>query len=355
MDLIDKLREISTRIQRQIDSVKTEEASKTAFVLPFLQALGYDIFNPLEVIPELTADHGMKKGEKVDYAIKREEKIIILIECKPVGANLEAKHAGQLFRYFSVTESRFGVLTDGIRYLFFSDLEKDNCMDDRPFFEFNLLEFTDIQVEELKKFAKSSFDMQTIISTASNLKYHRALLSQIKSEFENPSEEFVRLLTGRVYSGRFTQQVRDQFMLLTQRAIRDYIRETINDRLKTALDSGDNEESEEEDITVIEDEENGSDGIETTPEEWEGYRIVQAIGAEIVDPDRIAIRDAKSYCAILLDDNNRRPICRLHFNKKKMAVTFFAGEKESRIDIDKVSNIYQYRDLIREAILKYKT
>ncbi|WP_192625180.1 type I restriction enzyme HsdR N-terminal domain-containing protein [Desulfomicrobium macestii] len=211
MDFIDKIAELSTRIQRQKESVLTEEAAKTAFVLPFIQTLGYDIFNPEEVIPELTADHGVKKGEKVDYAIQLDKQKVILIECKPVGSDLEAKHAGQLFRYFSVTEARFGVLTDGIRYVFFSDLEKENKMDERPFFEFNLMQYTESGVEELKKFTKNSFDLQTIISTASNLKYYKALIEEIRSEFDSPSEDLVKILTGRVYTGRFTQQVRDQF------------------------------------------------------------------------------------------------------------------------------------------------
>ena len=237
LDFIDKLNELAGRIKHQKDSVLNEEAAKTAFVLPFLQALGYDIFNPLEVIPEFTADHGVKKGEKVDYAIKREANVAIIIECKPVGAELVSKHAGQLYRYFSVTDARFGVLTDGIRYLFFSDLEKENKMDDRPFFEFNLLQFSENQVDELKKFTKSAFDLETIISTASNLKYHRALLQEIDTEFENPSEELVRIFTGRVYSGRFTQQIKEQFTKLTHRALRDFVRERINERLIIAIDT----------------------------------------------------------------------------------------------------------------------
>lgn len=358
MDLVDKLRELSGRIQRQKDSVLTEEAAKTAFVLPFLQALGYDVFNPAEVIPELTADHGIKKGEKVDYAISLDGKIVILIECKPVGASLEAKHAGQLFRYFSVTDARFGVLTDGTRYLFYSDLEKDNCMDDRPFFEFNLFEFNDGQVEELKKFAKSTFNLDTIISTASNLKYHKALVSEIRSEFDSPSEELIKLLTSRVYNGRFTQQIKDQFTELTQRAMRDFIRDRVNDRLKDALDT-------DRPAHIAPEASGGSgaandipsadgDGIETTTDELEAYRIIRAIGAELVDPERIVVRDAKSYCAILLDDNNRRPICRLHFGKTKMAITVFAPDNESRLDLEKVIHIYQHRALIQAAISQYE-
>lgn len=356
MDLIDKLTELSGRIQRQKDSVLTEEAAKTAFVLPFLQALGYDVFNPSEVIPELTADHGVKKGEKVDYAIKQDEKIVILIECKPIGADLEAKHAGQLFRYFAVTDARFGVLTDGVRYLFFSDLEKENRMDDRPFFEFNLFQFGEGQVEELKKFTKTSFNLETIISTASNLKYHKALVSEIKSEFESPSEDMVKLLTSRVYNGRFTQQIRDQFTELSQRAMKDYVRERVNERLKTALDTDKTEHGPQQEtpIEAPKAQQIENNGIETTAEELEGYRIIQAIGAELVDPERIVIRDAKSYCAILLDDNNIRPICRLHFGKTKMSITIFAPENESKFDIEKVLHIYRYRALLQDAIGQYE-
>lgn len=355
MDLIDKLTELAGRIQRQKDSVLTEEAAKTAFVLPFLQALGYDVFNPSEVIPELTADHGVKRGEKVDYAIKQDDKIVILIECKPIGADLEAKYAGQLFRYFTVTDARFGVLTDGVRYLFFSDLEKENRMDDRPFFEFNLFQFGENQVEELKKFTKTSFNLETIISTASNLKYHKALVSEIKSEFENPTEDVVKLLTSRVYSGRFTHQIRDQFTELTQRAMKDFIRGRVNERLKSALETDKAEHASPqvapEDVSTAEQAE--GDGIETTPEELEGFRIIQAIGAELIEPERIAMRDAKSYCAILLDDNNRRPICRLHFGKTKKSITVFTPENESKIDLDKVVHLYHHRALIQDAIRQY--
>ena len=360
IDLIDKLNELASRIQRQKDSVLTEEAVKTAFILPFLQTLGYDIFNPDEVIPELTADHGVKKGEKVDYAIKQEGKVIILIECKSIGADLEAKHAGQLFRYFAVTDARFGVLTDGIRYLFFSDLEKENRMDDRPFFEFNLLQFRENEIEELKKFTRESFDLETIISTASNLKYHKALLSEIRAEFSNPSEELVKLFTKRVYNGKFTQQISDQFTDLTHSAMRYYVREKVNERLISALgpDNLDDNltppDSAADKLQVTGAEEDKTGDIETTPEEIEGYRIIQAIGAELIDPERIVMRDAKSYCAILLDDNNRRPICRFHFGKTKMAVTIFSPGEESRVDLEKVLSLYSHKSLIQDAIRQYE-
>lgn len=120
MDLIDQLRELALRIAKIKDSIQTEEATKNAMVMPFIQILGYNVFDPLEVTPELIADVGTKKGEKVDYAILREGKPIILFECKKVGSDLNINHASQLFRYFHVTEARFGVLTNGITYHFFT-------------------------------------------------------------------------------------------------------------------------------------------------------------------------------------------------------------------------------------------
>jgi len=359
MDLIDRLHELSARAKRQLGSVKTEEAAKTAFVMPFLQALGYDVFNPDEVIPELTADHGVKKGEKVDYAIRLNDQIVILFECKPVGADLTADHAGQLYRYFSVTDARFGVLTDGLKYVFFSDLEKENKMDERPFFEFNLLTFDDEQVEELKKFAKGWFDLDTIISTASNLKYHRALLAELRQEYEHPSEDLVRFLTARVYSGRFTQQVREQFTELVREAFRDFVGERVNERLKSALDSEGKQApkspeptAQSEEASQTEDSVTGS-GVVTTEEELQSHRIIQAIGAEVCDPARIALRDAKSYCAILFDDNNRKTICRLYYKKTKNTVRIFVPEQEVAIDIASPVDLYRRKDAILSAVRQY--
>jgi len=355
MDLIDSLNQLAARVRRQQNSVHTEEAAKTAFVLPFLQALGYDVFNPSEVVPELTADHGVKRGEKVDYGIKLDGKIVLLIECKSVGSDLETKHAGQLYRYFSVTDARFGVLTDGIRYLFFSDIEKQNKMDDRPFFEFSLLQFDDDHVDELKKFMRSAFDLDTILSTASNLKYHRALVAEVRAEFESPSEDFVKLLASRVYSGRLTQPVKEQFTTLTENALKDFVRSRVNKRLKTALETDKTEQSVGEELVDNADEQEEEIGVvETTTEEMKAYRIIQAIGAEIVEPSLITIRDAKSYCAILWDNNNRRPICRLHFGKRRNSMTIFTPDHETKVELDRVINIYQYKEQIKSAIEQYQ-
>ena len=139
----DKLKKISENIWKRKEYVETEEATKNAFILPFLEALGYDIFDPMEVVPEFTADIGTKRREKVDYAIMKDSNPIMIIECKSCAADLDNLHISQLYRYFSVTPVRFGMLTNGIVYKFYTDIEKSNIMDNKPFLE--------IDCQKLKK------------------------------------------------------------------------------------------------------------------------------------------------------------------------------------------------------------
>ena len=357
MDLSDELKKLALRIEKQNAHTLTEEAVKTAFILPFIKALGYDIFDPTQVIPEFTADHGVKKGEKVDYAICNDGQINMLIEAKQLGAPLEAKHATQLFRYFSVTEARFAVLTDGAKYVFYSDLEKPNQMDSKPFFEFNLTSFSDYDILELKKFSKSTFNLDTIISDASNLMYLKALKNEIRKEFkESPSEDLVKTLSSRVYSRRMTQHVKEQFTQLTSRALKEFIRDEVDIRIKSAL-SNDTEAlstspSANPAISILP-QEPTDDEIITTEDELKGFRIVQAICAELVSTDKIFIRDAKSYCAILFDDNNRKSICRFYFDMRKPRIGINTPEGEKKYDMDRVEEIFNYRADILAAIKQY--
>jgi len=233
MDFADRLRELVVRLPSQLEHLQTEEATKNALVMPFIAALGYDVFNPLEVVPEYTADVGIKKGEKVDYVIMRDGRPSILVECKTAGTNLDQAHASQLYRYFSVTDARFGVLTDGVEYRFFSDLESPNKMDERPFFEASLTQLADRQIAELKKFTKDAFDLDNILSTASDLKYTKGIKRALAEEWVNPSEDFVRLFAGKVYSGRMTKSAREQFSLITKRAFQEFVSDRVSERLKS--------------------------------------------------------------------------------------------------------------------------
>ena len=353
MDLIDRIKDLAARIPKQMDHIQTEEATKNAFIMPFLSALGYDVFNPMEVIPEYTADIGTKKGEKVDYVIKKDDEIIILIECKWSGIDLHQNHASQLYRYFSTTAARFCILTNGIVYEFYSDIDEPNKMDSKPFFEFNILDFEDHQINELKKFTKSAFSLEDILTTASTLKYTGAIKKILEQELENPSEEFVRFFASRIYDGRLTQSVLEQFRQIVKKAREQFINEKINDRLKSALST--NEDKKEEISEVVEtiDSSPKNDGIETTEEEIEGYNIIKAILRNVVDVKRVVMRDTKSYCGILLDDNNRKPICRLHFNHSRKYLGLIANKQEERVEIESLDDIFKYTDKLRAVIGEY--
>lgn len=200
MDFKDSIKQISERIETLKANLPTEEATKTALIMPFINALGYDVFNPLEVLPEMCCDIGTKKGEKIDYAIMKDGEPIILIECKHWEQDLNL-HDNQLLRYFNVSKAKFGVLTNGITYRFYTDLSEPNIMDEKPFLEINMLDLKDTQIEELKKFHKSYFDVDMILSSASELKYMGELRTVIGKEFTNPSTDFVRFFGKQVYEG----------------------------------------------------------------------------------------------------------------------------------------------------------
>lgn len=351
MDLIDQLNALASRIRTTKDLIQTEEATKNAMVMPFIQILGYNVFDPTEVTPELIADIGTKKGEKVDYAILRDGKPIMLFECKKSGGDLHINHAGQLFRYFHVTASRFGVLANGLKYRFFTDLEQPNKMDNTPFFEFDILDFKERDVEELKKFAKASFDVDTILNTASDLKYTRAIQERLNEWVINPPDEFVRLLSVDLLAGRrFTPTLKDQFTQITKRAFEQLLSERINVRLKGAMAAESPLVAEHSapiiPLAVTEPE------VDTSPEEIEGLHIIRSILRDVVSPRRIVMRDNLSYCAILLDDNNRKPVCRLRFNNaQKLAVGIFGQDKaEERFSLDVIDDLYNFADRLRATV-----
>jgi len=362
MDLIDKLRELSVRIPKQLEYIQTEEATKNALIMPFITALGYNVFDPTEVTPELHADIGLKKGEKVDYAVLKDGKPIILFECKWHGADLSKEHASQLYRYFSVTEARFSILTNGIVYWFYTDLDAPNKMDAKPFFEFNMLDVREQDVEELKKFSKTAFDLSGILTTASDLKFTREIKRIISEQFQEPSDEFVKYFASQIYSGKMTQSVREKFASTTKRALRQFVNDQINDRLKTAFGpetrviSGEQQPTTPSTTTPEAPVVVAPPAIVTTQEEYEAYYIIKSILRDTLDSKRVVIRDQQSYCGILLDDNNRKPICRLYFNgtQKQIALLDNEQKKEVRVSLKVLDDIYSFADRLKTTVALYK-
>ncbi|WP_281980337.1 type I restriction endonuclease [Tenacibaculum mesophilum] len=347
MELQNKLRFVADKINQLKDKIETEESTKHAFVLPFINILGYDTFNPLEVVPEFTADLGLKKGEKVDYAIFQNETPILIIECKCWKETLD-NHNSQLFRYFHTTKTRFALLTNGIQYRFYTDLEQPNKMDEKPFLEFDITKLKDGDIHEIGKFHKSNFDVTKIVNNASSLKYTKEIKKCISNELSAPSHDFVRLFAGKIYSGRLTEKVMSEFTDLTHKAFNQVISEKVNDRLNAAL----NKESEKQQEETIEIEEESK--IITTDEELEGFRIIVAILRRELPIDRISHRDTQSYFGILLDNNNRKPLCRLHLNGgKKYLGLFDENKNETKELIETIDDIYQFEEQLLKTVDYY--
>ena len=361
MDFIDQIRQLAAPIPRQLEHIHTEEASKIALIAPFIRALGYETTDPTEVVPEFTADVGQKKGEKVDFAVMVSGKPAILFECKWSGVDLDQEHAAQLRRYVNTTEARLGVLTNGVRYQFFCDIDKPNVMDARPFFELDMLDIEEDLVEELKKFTKERFNLDDIVTTASELKYTREVKRILADESADPSDEFVTFLAKQVYGGRLTQPVKERFSLITRTAFHQLINDRINDRLKSALS-----DQPPPPLRVPSELDKGgmttSDGtppesvLVTSPEEIEGYYIVKGILRGSVDPNRVFMRDRKLFCSILLDDTQRKPICRLWFNGDQKYVGLFDEDGNERKElVTNLDGIYGFEEQLRDRVVQMES
>lgn len=366
MEIVEKLNALSTKLQSIQATIQTEEATKNALVMPFIQSvLGYDVFDPHEVVPEFTCDVGTKKGEKIDYAILKNDEVQILIECKKLGETLNVNHASQLFRYFHVTTARISILTNGRHYKFFTDLDAVNKMDEKPFLELDLLDLDEHVVPELAKLTKTAFDLESIINSAEELKYISQIKKQLANEFTLPSEALVKLICARVYDGIVTQKVRDQFTALTRKAMVQFLNDQINDRLKNALHGTSPAllvpaaaHMPAQAPTLAPSEASGDAGddhaVETTVEELEGFHIVRAIVRKVIDVKRVHYRDTQSYFGILVDDNNRRPICRLHFNRSQKYIGLMDEHRvEKRHPINGLDDIYAFTTALRNAAKQY--
>ncbi|MDO6563957.1 type I restriction endonuclease [Amphritea sp. 1_MG-2023] len=360
MELSNGLLSIAKKITSYAQNLQTEEATKNALVMPFLsQVLGYDVFDPNEVIPEFTADTGTKKGEKVDYAIVKNGVVQILIECKKSGEALSLKHASQLYRYFSVTNARIAILTNGKDYQFYTDLDAPNKMDEKPFLELDVSDIDDHVLPELEKLTKQSFDVDSVIDAAGELKYLSQIKKVIATQMKQPEDDLVKFFASRVYEGMITQKVREQFTELTRKALLQYVNDKVNERLKSALDGSNakSEEPEEEQLSEAVSNVVAADpdrNIVTTEEEIDAYNMVKAIVREVIEVSRIAARDTQSYFGVLLDDNNRKPICRLHFNRTQKYIGILDHDKkETRHPINELDEIFGFADALKSTATSY--
>ncbi|MDD3004537.1 type I restriction endonuclease [Flavobacterium sp.] len=350
-----KLEQLHSRVDALKDQINTEEATKNAFVMPFIQILGYDIFNPTEVIPEFICDIGTKKGEKIDYVIKKDGEPILIIECKHWKEKVDA-HNSQLHRYYHVSKSRFGVLTNGHVYNFYADLEKPNIMDEKPFFSLDLSNLKDSSIKILEKFSKNGYNLEGILDSAESLKYIKAIRNEFEKELSDPSDEIVKILVNRFFDKPITATRLASFKQYTKKAFSNTINESINFRLKNALNINETPHTNTEEKVENIDSNTNTPKFITTQEEIEGSQILKAILREKIEASRIAFRDTQSYFGVLLDDNNRKPLCRLHFNSSNKYIELFHNGKDNgeKKLLNSLDDIYTYKKEILNTLVQYE-
>lgn len=352
MDFNDELKQFSARVLQLKDTVNTEEATKMSIIVPFFHLLGYDVFNPNEFTPEYTADVGIKKGEKVDYAIMKDGKPQILIECKCINDNLD-KHASQLFRYFGTSDAKFGILTNGLIYKFYTDLDEANKMDLVPFLEFNILDIKANTIRELKKFQKATFDIDAVFSTASKLKYTKAVKDTFKKQLEEPDDDFIRYFLSNIYDGVKTQSVIDKYRDVIKTALNEFINESMNDKITAALNN--NSSSKPEIVDVPDEPEEPVSKIVTTEEELQAFYMIKGFFAGVCKLDDITYKDTESYFGVLYQGNIRKTLCRISFGAKKKQILLPNEDKTyDRHYIESIDEIYNYKDAIVKSLKLYE-
>lgn len=355
MSVEQSVAQLAQKVRELKPIIETEEATKTAFIIPFISnVLGYDVTDPREVIPEYTADVGTKKGEKVDFAIKSGDDFRFLIECKKIGAPLDLNHANQLVRYFNVTDTEFAILTNGEVYEFYTQLDRANRMDEKPFLTLDLANIDARTFPHLEKVTKANFDAQTVMAMAEELKYVSELRKVVAREFKEPSPELVKLFASQVTGQRMTAQIIEKFSQLTHTAMNQYVRDEVNRRLRSAQDLEDPANTVDAPAAPEPDAEAEAlvDDIVTTEEEIQAFNIIRAICCSEAPASDIHMRDAKSYCAILFKDNNRKPIARLQLDRQIPRIIIFTPEREEEVfDLPGgVEEIYQHADKLRARI-----
>lgn len=353
MDLIDRIKQLSQRVSKIKETILTEEATKMSLIVPFFQILGYDVFDPEEFLPEFTADVGIKKGEKVDYAIMINGEPTILVECKWCGEPLE-KHDSQLFRYFGASTAKFAILTNGIVYKFYTDLDETNKMDLTPFLELDLENIKESVIPEIKKFQKGNFDPENMMNAASELKYSKAIKDFFESQLKSPSDSFIKYYLSQVYDGVKTQSVIEKFSPIVKKALNDYISEKMNEKIKTALASDSHVDDSVNNHSVKNDETEADDHpmeevskVFTTQEELEAFYAIKSILADTVDLSRLSYKDTESYFAIIIDNKVTCWICRIKLDGAKKHILLRNEDKSvNKIYINGVNDLFSYKSEI---------
>jgi hypothetical protein len=348
MKLKNQLTQLGAKIESENLNQPFDEAqTKLLYINPFIEILGYKTSEHTDVIAELPADFATRRRDKVDYALRKNDTEILIIECKRFNEKV-GKFGHQLSAYFNhLRLVRFGILTNGTIYHFYADIDTRNIMDAEPFFEFNVTDFNDEQLQILEMFCKENFDEKLIIEKARRLTYSRDIRKLLYTEMTNPSKDFIKFIAGKAYlekkRGSITEKIMILFDELVNLSLPIVINQLISDRMIRLKPSSNNEIKEIESKII------------TTEEEREGYFIVKSIIRRKIAPERVGFKDAQAYFSIRIDDSSHKTVCRLYLNSNKKYIGIFgANRNETKFELGAIDNIFDFSDQLLESILFYE-
>lgn len=338
MDFKDSILRLADRIKKQKDAIQTEEGTKNAFIMPMIAVLGYDIFNPFEVVPEMDCDL-TKKGDKLDYAIMKDERAILLIECKHCKQNLNL-HSAQLSKYYAASNARFGVLTNGVEYRFYTDLDKANIMDEKPFLAIDLLNLSDADIDQLRKFCKSSYNESEILCTAKELQIAIQIRDILNRNIQSPGDEFTRYFVKCINEGKSSQKLIEQYKPIVKKTIESIINDTISSQMKISVQNVD--------TTDIRDDINENTTI--TQERLDAYNIIKDILRDKYDVNEISYTSFKGYLLLWIG-HEYWWICRLSLKPYSKRISFITENRTEYkwIQIQSINDLELYTENIKKA------
>ncbi|PZV15181.1 MAG: restriction endonuclease subunit R [Leptolyngbya sp.] len=382
MVFVDDIAKVAEQVRKRAELVTGEESTKMGLIVPFFSALGYDVFDPEEVIPEFVADFATKKSgqfEKVDYAVAINGVIVMVVEAKARDKKPEA-HDGQLKRYFNgLIATRVAIVTNGIEYRFFTDLRHDNVMDDEPFFSFNVLEYDSKHLENLKFFHRDNFDSAIIKRHAEEMVYLKGMTHLVDNLLRSPSDEFVRFLVSQLSSiapsctveGRITNKVIEKFRPIIKKSIQSSLVELMTQSISREM--GQAEENLADQAVEIEEVQDNQEQdleevkVDTTAEELEAFEKVKSIATRSKCYSlEVKYKDVISYFGLnvgkttwwflrfYLSPKKKSFVTRLTVNEVKALAPNFEvqemsasmGDAASRVVISSVSDLDSLSDLI---------
>lgn len=304
----EKMGAVIRSIPRVSHKLQSEEATKHALIIPALAAIGFDVSNPDVVVPEMVSDFGTRKAEKVDYAILCNGFPAILVECKAYGVNLQA-HVPQLFRYFSVSTARIGVLTNGVEYRLYTDTFKENVMDTEPYAVVDL-SAEDADLEPLEELQRALLDTPALIRRARERALEKRLRAVVAEELQCPSEKVFKVFAEKV---------------LGRPARRSEVRELMSIAVRAFG------HSEEEECL---------DGFrESAASVVRGYINEAVPGAECI------ARDTVRYLGFYYPSRPRNAICRLYFGAHERLLRISFEDEADRRPIDE-RGLEEYKEEI---------